>query len=139
MYNVDTFTGLVVELSINGGLSAFLSLNFFEQNKKELWKLFQFLFLFLALVFAAQVHSTRLQCRCWVPIGILSLSHLIFSVIDRLKWDLGLPNDYTQTVVPQFPNYFQVDSSGDELELVCWSDKLALSGGEEAQIWLGIH
>ncbi|CAI9267045.1 unnamed protein product [Lactuca saligna] len=52
-----------------------------DLQKKELWKLFQFFFLFLALVFTAQVQSTRLQCRhCWVPIGLLSLSHLIFYV-----------------------------------------------------------
>ncbi|KAJ4950806.1 hypothetical protein NE237_027638 [Protea cynaroides] len=52
-----------------------------DQQKKELWRLFQLFFLFLALVLAAQVQSPRLQCRhCWVPIGLLSLSHLIFYV-----------------------------------------------------------
>ncbi|KAJ9560018.1 hypothetical protein OSB04_005178 [Centaurea solstitialis] len=52
-----------------------------DQQKKELWKLFQLFFLFLALVFMAQVQSPRLQCHhCWVPIGLLSLSHLIFYV-----------------------------------------------------------
>ncbi|KAK3024940.1 hypothetical protein RJ639_042944 [Escallonia herrerae] len=52
-----------------------------DLQKKELWKLFQLFFLFLGLVFAAQVQSTRLQCRhCWVPIGLLSMGHLIFYV-----------------------------------------------------------
>ncbi|XAR73221.1 hypothetical protein NMG60_11007123 [Bertholletia excelsa] len=52
-----------------------------DQQKKELWKLFQIFFLFLGLVFMAQVQSPRLQCRhCWVPIGLLSLAHLIFYV-----------------------------------------------------------
>uniref|UniRef100_A0A5B7BWE4 Transmembrane protein n=1 Tax=Davidia involucrata TaxID=16924 RepID=A0A5B7BWE4_DAVIN len=52
-----------------------------DLQKKELWKLFQLFFLFLGLVFAAQVQSPRLQCRhCWVPIGLLSLAHLIFYV-----------------------------------------------------------
>ncbi|KAF5817675.1 hypothetical protein HanRHA438_Chr02g0057541 [Helianthus annuus] len=52
-----------------------------DLQKKELWKLFQLFFLFLALVFAAQVQSPRLQCRhCWVPIGLLTLAHLIFYV-----------------------------------------------------------
>ncbi|PIA41117.1 hypothetical protein AQUCO_02300133v1 [Aquilegia coerulea] len=52
-----------------------------DLQKKELWKLFQFFFLFLGLIFAAQVQSSRLQCRhCWVPIGLLSLAHLIFYV-----------------------------------------------------------
>lgn len=52
-----------------------------DLQKKELWKLFQLFFLFLGLIFAAQVQSPRLQCRhCWVPIGLLSLAHLIFYV-----------------------------------------------------------
>ncbi|XP_059642672.1 uncharacterized protein LOC132284580 [Cornus florida] len=52
-----------------------------DLQKKELWKLFQLFFLFLGLVFAAHVQSPRLQCRhCWVPIGLLSLAHLIFYV-----------------------------------------------------------
>ncbi|KAL3527956.1 hypothetical protein ACH5RR_012612 [Cinchona calisaya] len=52
-----------------------------DVQKKELWKLFQLFFLFLGLVFSAQSQSPRLQCRhCWVPIGLLSLAHLIFYV-----------------------------------------------------------
>ncbi|RWR81354.1 hypothetical protein CKAN_01003500 [Cinnamomum micranthum f. kanehirae] len=52
-----------------------------DLQKKEMWKSFHLFFLFLALVFAAQVQSPRLQCRhCWVPIGLLSLAHLIFYV-----------------------------------------------------------
>ncbi|XP_047973727.1 uncharacterized protein LOC125216136 [Salvia hispanica] len=53
-----------------------------DLQKKELWKLFHLFFLFLGLVFAAQAQaSPRLQCRhCWVPIGLLSLAHLIFYV-----------------------------------------------------------
>ncbi|KAK6150709.1 hypothetical protein DH2020_015641 [Rehmannia glutinosa] len=49
--------------------------------KKELWKLFHLFFLFLGLMFLGQAQSPRLQCRhCWVPIGLLSLAHLIFYV-----------------------------------------------------------
>lgn len=59
-------------------------------------------------------------------------------LIDRLKWDLGLPDNYVTTLVPQFPDYFQVKKiknssngvygwSNDVLELVCWSDELAVS------------
>nr|DAD37807.1 TPA_asm: hypothetical protein HUJ06_008448 [Nelumbo nucifera] len=59
----------------------------FDLEKKELWKLFQFFFLFLGL------------CRhCWVPIALLTMAHLIFYVslwchkltlrlaTKRLKW-----------------------------------------------------
>ncbi|KAJ4966812.1 hypothetical protein NE237_018661 [Protea cynaroides] len=52
-----------------------------DQQKKELWRLFQIFFIFLGLVFGALVQSPILQCRhCWVPIGLLSLGHLIFYV-----------------------------------------------------------
>lgn len=52
-----------------------------DLQKKELWKLFHLFFLFLAVVFLGQSQSSRLQCRhCWVPIGLLSLAHLIFYV-----------------------------------------------------------
>ncbi|XP_050381126.1 uncharacterized protein LOC126798256 [Argentina anserina] len=53
-----------------------------DLQKKDLHKLFQLFFLFLALVFLAQSQpSSRLQCRhCWVPIVLLSLAHLIFYV-----------------------------------------------------------
>ncbi|XP_075482310.1 uncharacterized protein LOC142522671 [Primulina tabacum] len=52
-----------------------------DLQKKELWKLFHFFFLFLGLVFLGQAQSSRLQCRhCWMPIGLLSLAHLIFYV-----------------------------------------------------------
>ncbi|RAL43250.1 unnamed protein product [Cuscuta campestris] len=52
-----------------------------DLQKKELWKMFQLFFIFLALVVLGQAQSSRLQCRhCWVPIGLLSMGHLIFYV-----------------------------------------------------------
>lgn len=54
-----------------------------DAQKKELWRLFQLFFLFLALVLGAQLGASpeRLQCRhCWAPIGLLSLGHLIFYI-----------------------------------------------------------
>ncbi|XP_020211978.1 uncharacterized protein LOC109796652 [Cajanus cajan] len=52
-----------------------------DLQKKELHKLFQIFFIFLGLVFLAQAHSSRLQCRhCWIPITLLSMAHLIFYV-----------------------------------------------------------
>ncbi|KAG2716276.1 hypothetical protein I3843_03G118700 [Carya illinoinensis] len=52
-----------------------------DLQKKELHKLFQLFFIFLGIVFLSQSQSPRLQCRhCWIPITILSLSHLIFYV-----------------------------------------------------------
>ncbi|CAL9064087.1 unnamed protein product [Musa banksii] len=53
-----------------------------DAQKKEMWRLFQLFFLFLAVLFAAQLGASqdRLQCRhCWVPIALLALGHLAFS------------------------------------------------------------
>ncbi|KAH7437325.1 hypothetical protein KP509_05G065900 [Ceratopteris richardii] len=52
-----------------------------DAQKKELWKLFQFFFLFLAVLFGGVVQSSRLQCRhVWMPILICALAHAIFYV-----------------------------------------------------------
>ncbi|XP_051141053.1 uncharacterized protein LOC127258298 [Andrographis paniculata] len=53
-----------------------------DLQKKQLYKLFHVFFIFLALIFAGEAQSSaRLQCRhCWVPIGLLSMGHLIFYV-----------------------------------------------------------
>nr|XP_043627677.1 protein WHAT'S THIS FACTOR 9, mitochondrial-like [Erigeron canadensis] len=62
------------------------------------------------------------------------VNKLPLDVIDRLKWDLGLPNDYINTIVPCFPDYFQVSSRGNELELVCWNNELAVSVMDEKKL-----
>jgi len=58
------------------------------------------------------------------------------SIIELLKWDLGLPQDYEKTIVPEFPDYFRIVGHRDSakgledtraLELVCWSNELATS------------
>ena len=64
------------------------------------------------------------------------INKIPLTIVDRLKWDLGLPQDYVETLVPEFPDYFQVTSAEDRfsgsrgmrvLELVCWSNELAIS------------
>uniref|UniRef100_A0A803L059 PORR domain-containing protein n=1 Tax=Chenopodium quinoa TaxID=63459 RepID=A0A803L059_CHEQI len=60
-------------------------------------------------------------------------------LIDRFKWDLGLPDNYVDTLVPEFPDYFKVKRINQTrpnrveglLELVCWSDELAVSAIEK--------
>ncbi|KAK7271007.1 hypothetical protein RJT34_26583 [Clitoria ternatea] len=46
-------------------------------------------------------------------------------LVEHLKWDLGLPHNYVHSVIPEFPDYFRVVD--DFLELVCWSNELAVS------------
>lgn len=56
-------------------------------------------------------------------------------IIDRFRWDLGLPHDYMLSVLPNFVDYFQIcnliDASTKSetlgLEIVSWRDDLAVS------------
>ncbi|KAL3641362.1 hypothetical protein CASFOL_016330 [Castilleja foliolosa] len=54
-------------------------------------------------------------------------------VLDRLSWELGLPKNYAQIIIPEFPDYFRVISENKfggnrkTLELVCWTDEFAVS------------
>ncbi|KAJ8541657.1 hypothetical protein K7X08_002473 [Anisodus acutangulus] len=48
-------------------------------------------------------------------------------VVDKLKWDLGLCDNYVKIIVPEYPDYFQVNSNELMLGLVCWSHELAVS------------
>lgn len=66
-------------------------------------------------------------------------------VLERLKWELGLPLNYEKALIPEFPDYFRVIGGDDfganekVLELVCWSDECAVSevekkGGKSGKI-----
>ncbi|KAK9713795.1 hypothetical protein RND81_06G052000 [Saponaria officinalis] len=62
------------------------------------------------------------------------VNEIPLKLIDKLKWDLGLPDNYVTSLVPQFPDYFQVKKGKgfeEYLELVCWSDDLAVSNVEK--------
>ncbi|KAA8545476.1 hypothetical protein F0562_020260 [Nyssa sinensis] len=61
---------------------------------------------------------------------------LPLNVIEKLKYDLGLPHNYILDLLPDFPEYFEIcsmggeDSNGGEmvgLELIYWRDDLAVS------------
>ncbi|KAM3377733.1 protein WHAT'S THIS FACTOR 9, mitochondrial [Capsicum galapagoense] len=72
---------------------------------------------------------------------MLTRAHrLPFYVVDKFKFDLGLPHDYLLSFLPEFPEYFQIcqmgfkDSNGCEvfgLELVKWRKDLAVSAMEK--------
>ncbi|KAJ9560377.1 hypothetical protein OSB04_005537 [Centaurea solstitialis] len=79
------------------------------------------------VLFDSEIQKQDAANRLLKLLMIARINKLPISVIDCLKWDLGLPNDYAESVVPQFPDYFQVTGNGDELELVCWSDEVAVS------------
>ncbi|KAI3509315.1 hypothetical protein L1887_24507 [Cichorium endivia] len=60
---------------------------------------------------------------------------LPLDIIELLRFDLGLPHDFILTLLPEFPEYFQIcnighNSKGNQvfgLELVSWRDNLATS------------
>jgi len=56
---------------------------------------------------------------------IARIHKIPLQLIEHLQWDLGLPDDFTETVVPEFPDYFRI--ADGFLELVCWSHDLAVS------------
>ncbi|XP_031256714.1 protein WHAT'S THIS FACTOR 9, mitochondrial [Pistacia vera] len=55
---------------------------------------------------------------------------LPLQTIDQLKWDMGLPYDYQDSVVPHHPGLFSVVHLPDDrlgLKLLFWDDHLAVS------------
>ncbi|XP_071737805.1 protein WHAT'S THIS FACTOR 9, mitochondrial [Rutidosis leptorrhynchoides] len=84
------------------------------------------------ILFENEVNKQDVADRLLKLLMLGRVNRIPLSVIDKLKWDLGLPNDYIQSIVPNFPDYFQVTSDGNELELVCWSDDLAVSVMEKS-------
>ncbi|XP_061339429.1 protein WHAT'S THIS FACTOR 9, mitochondrial [Gastrolobium bilobum] len=66
---------------------------------------------------------------------LAGMAKLPIYVIEKLKWDMGLPHDYVTTLLSDYPDYFDVcvvedPSSGKELlalELVSWRKELSMS------------
>ncbi|KAK9123876.1 hypothetical protein Sjap_013478 [Stephania japonica] len=69
---------------------------------------------------------------------LTKIKKLPIKVIDQLRWDLGLPQDYVKGLVVDYPDYFEVSPMriGGEneevlgLEMVCWIDELGVSAME---------
>lgn len=66
---------------------------------------------------------------------LAGMERLPIYVIEKLKWDMGLPHDYVKTLLAYYPDYFEVcvvndPLSGEEvlaLELVSWRNDLSVS------------
>ncbi|XP_020206254.1 protein WHAT'S THIS FACTOR 9, mitochondrial [Cajanus cajan] len=56
---------------------------------------------------------------------IARVHKLPLPLLDRLRWDLGLPPASAETLAPEFPDCFR--AAAGFLELVCWSHDLAVS------------
>lgn len=81
------------------------------------------------MVFLNGMYKKDVADRLLRLLMVGKINKIPLRIIDKLKWDLGLPNDYVDSIVPEFPDYFCVRECNDLmfLELVCWSDDLAVS------------
>ncbi|KAM7278199.1 hypothetical protein ACFE04_005333 [Oxalis oulophora] len=81
------------------------------------------------LVYENVTYKQNVADRVLKLLMLTPTNKIPLKLVDLLKWDLGLPNDYLKTVVPEFPDCFRVLNGrwGSDLELVCWSDELAVS------------
>jgi len=84
------------------------------------------------LVYGSETYKQGLADRLLKLLMINRINKIPLEILDLLKWDLGLPKDYVETMVPEFPDYFRVIKSklrgcSGELELVCWSNEHAVS------------
>lgn len=76
---------------------------------------------------------------------LAGMEKLPLYVIEKLKWDMGLPHDYVTTLLADYPDYFDLcvvedPSSGKEmlaLELVSWRKELSVSELEKRAMSLG--
>ncbi|KAH9757987.1 PORR domain-containing protein [Citrus sinensis] len=91
------------------------------------------------LVYQSQSYRQVVAGRLLKLLMISQMNKITLTMIDLLKWDLGLPDDFLTSLVPDFPDYFRAvgyqnkhercsgfDLFG-ELELVCWSNDFAVS------------
>ncbi|XVE98889.1 hypothetical protein REPUB_Repub03eG0148200 [Reevesia pubescens] len=85
------------------------------------------------LVYQSDSYKLLVADRLLKLLMISRMNKTPIRILDLLKWDLGLPQNYLKTLVPGFPDYFRFvgsENSG-QLELVCWSDELAISAVEK--------
>uniref|UniRef100_A0A1J3EIP3 Protein ROOT PRIMORDIUM DEFECTIVE 1 n=1 Tax=Noccaea caerulescens TaxID=107243 RepID=A0A1J3EIP3_NOCCA len=88
------------------------------------------------LVYGSENYKQGLADRLLKLLMINRINRIPLEILDLLKWDLGLPQDYVETMVPDFPDYFRVIKSkfrgcSGELELVCWSNEHSVSALEK--------
>jgi hypothetical protein len=77
---------------------------------------------------------------------LAGMTRLPIYVIEKLKWDMGLPHDYFTTLLAYYPDYFDVcviqdPMSGQEvlaLELVSWRKELSVSELEKRVMYYGV-
>ncbi|KAM5554061.1 protein WHAT'S THIS FACTOR 9, mitochondrial [Rosa sericea] len=82
------------------------------------------------LMYQSVSYTHQAADRLFKLLMLVRSNKLPLNLIELFKWDLGLPQDYLDTIVPEFPDYFKIvvgKNGQPELEMVCWSDELATS------------
>lgn len=95
------------------------------------------------LIYQSESYRKDAADRVFKLLMISRVNKVPLAILDRLTWDMGLPQDFAQGIVPDFPDYFRVVGNGDfgsdssrsdkvgVLELVCWSNEHAVSAIEK--------
>ncbi|CAK8532702.1 unnamed protein product [Lathyrus sativus] len=80
-------------------------------------------------MYNSELFKQQVADRLLKLLMISKIHKIPLKVIEGLRWDLGLPQDYAKSMIPEFPDYFRVIGTGGNavLELVCWSKELAVS------------
>ncbi|KAH7568153.1 hypothetical protein ACOSP7_009403 [Xanthoceras sorbifolium] len=91
------------------------------------------------LVYQSETYKKVVADRLLKLLMISKISEIPLKVIEILKWDLGIPQDYAESVVPEFPDCFRIVGGKNgrgfgKLELVCWSNELAVSVVEKKAV-----
>ncbi|CAL9020773.1 unnamed protein product [Prunus brigantina] len=88
------------------------------------------------LMYQGESYRQDVADRLLKLLMLVRTNKLPLNVIERLKWDLGLPHDYQKSLVHEYPDYFNIvvgknSASGSkdlrDLELVCWRNEMATS------------
>lgn len=88
------------------------------------------------LVYQSESYRQDTADRLLKLLMISRINKIPLKILNDIKWDLGLPEDYLKSIVPEFPDCFRVIGNKNlssgldsdlELELVCWSNELAVS------------
>lgn len=90
------------------------------------------------LLYQSVNYKQDLASRLLKLLMISRMNKIPILLLERLKWELGLPLDYEKALIPEFLDYFRVIGDNNllgenekELELVCWSDEFAVSEVEK--------
>ncbi|CAK9140277.1 unnamed protein product [Ilex paraguariensis] len=84
------------------------------------------------LIYQSETYKQEVADRLLKLLMIARVNKIPLNIIDSLELDMGLPQDYRKSIVPEFPDYFQVVKGNESmLELVCWNNELAVSGVEK--------